>query len=63
MTTTAYNSKDEYIWHTSDDDCLTSVVSIFEDDIIYVIMCAYNDDTADMEYTYYKSTDRIIIDR
>ena len=58
MTTTAYNSKDvKYIWNTSDDDCLTSMVSIFEDNIIYVIMCAYNDDTADMEYTYYKSTD------
>ena len=58
MTTTTYNSKDvKYIWNTSDDDCLTSMVSIFEDNIIYVIMCAYNDDTADMEYTYYKSTD------
>ena len=58
MTTTAYNSKDiKYIWNTSDDDCLTSMVSIFEDNIIYVIMCSYNDDTADMEYTYYKSTD------
>jgi len=58
MTTTAYNSKDvKYIWNTSDDDCLTSMISIFEDNIIYVIMCAYNDDTADMEYTYYKSTD------
>ena len=58
MTTTAYNSKDvKYIWNTSDDDCLTSMVSIFEDNIIYVIMCSYNDDTEDMEYTYYKSTD------
>lgn len=58
MTTTTYNSKDvKYIWNTSDDDCLTSMVSIFEDNIIYVIMCAYNDDPADMEYTYYKSTD------
>lgn len=58
MTTTAYNSKDvKYIWNTSDDDCLTSIVSIFEDNIIYIIMCSYNDDTADMEYTYYKSTD------
>ena len=58
MTTTAYNSKDiKYIWNTSDDDCLTSMVSIFEDNIIYIIMCSYNDDTADMEYTYYKSTD------
>lgn len=60
MTTTTYNSKDvKYIWNTSDDDCLTSMVSIFEDNIIYVIMCAYNDDTADMEYTYYKSTDTV----
>ena len=58
MTTTAYNSKDvKYIWNTSDDDCLTSMVSIFEDNIIYVIMCSFNNDTADMEYTYYKSTD------
>lgn len=58
MTTTIYNSKDiKYIWSTSDDDCLTSMVSIFEDNIIYVIMCAYNDDTADMGYKYYKSTD------
>lgn len=58
MTTTIYNSRDiKYAWSTSDDDCLTSMTFLSEDDIIYAIMLAYNDDTADMEYSFYKSTD------
>lgn len=57
MTITVYNSRDiKHIWSTS-DDCLSSTVSIFEDNIIYVIRCAYSDDNPNMEYTYYKSTD------
>lgn len=58
MTITVYNSRDvKHIWSTSDDNCLSSTVSIFEDNIIYVIRCAYSDDNPNMEDTYYKSTD------
>ena len=58
MTTTIYNSKDvKYIWSTSDDDGLISISFVFEDDIIYATECTYNDDTVEMEYRYYKSTD------
>jgi hypothetical protein len=58
MTTTVYNSKDiKYIWSTSDDDGLTSMTFLSEDDIIYAITCEYNDDNADMEDKYYKSKD------
>lgn len=58
MTTTTYNSKDvKYIWSTSDDDGLTSMTFLSEDNIIYAITCTYDDDNADMEYRYYKSTD------
>ena len=35
MTTTAYNSKNvKYIKNTTVDDCLTYIVSIFENNII-----------------------------
>ena len=58
MTITVYNSRDvKHIWSTSDDNCLSSTVSIFEDGIIYVIRCAYSDDNPNMEDTYYKSID------
>ena len=58
MTTTIYNSKDiKYIWNTSDDDGLTSMTFLSEDDIIYATILAYNDNNSDMEYKYYKSTD------
>ena len=56
MAITTHNSKDvKYIWNTSDNN-LTSTISILKDNTIYAITCAYNDDTADMDYTYYKST-------
>lgn len=58
MTATIYNSKNiKYIWNTSDDDCLTSMTFLCEDNIIYAITCTYDDDTTEMKYTYYKSTD------
>lgn len=59
MAIITHNSKDvKYIWNTS-DECLTSTISILKDDIIYAITCAYNDDTADMDYRYYRSTDTV----
>ena len=58
MTITVYNSKDiKYIWSTSDDDALVSLTSVFDNGIIYVVECAYDNDTTEMEYSFYKSTD------
>lgn len=58
MTTTICNSKDiKYIWSTSDDDGLTSMTFLSEDNIIYATTCAYDDNNSDMEYKYYKSID------
>lgn len=58
MTTTIYNSKDlKYIWSTSDDDGLISLTFVSDNDIIYAVECAYDDDAKEMKYTYYKSID------
>lgn len=43
-------------WSTSDDDGLISSF-VSDNDIIYAVECAYDDDTKEMKYTYYKSTD------
>jgi hypothetical protein len=42
-------------WSTSDDDGLISSF-VSDNDIIYAVECAYDDDTKEMKYTYYKST-------
>lgn len=56
MTTTIYNSRDiKYIWNTSDDDGLISLTFVSDKGIIYAVECAYDDDTTEMKYTYYKS--------
>lgn len=56
MATIAYNSRDiKYIWRTSDDDGLISLTFIFDRGVIYAIEYAYDDDTKEMKYTYYKS--------
>ena len=44
-------------WSTSDDDGLIiSLTCASDNDIIYAVECAYDDDTKEMKYTYYKST-------